>query len=466
VSGKAVTDDLVKFITGTTFESLPGGVVQEVKRSLLDSFGCALAGIATEKGKIALSLAKRLGGTAESTIIGVGGKVSCTNAAYVNGELINGLDFDAIPHIQPFVVPPVLAVGESAAASGKDLIVATAIAQEIARRLSGIFLAHMGASLVKHGKTPDVFGNSNEHILGAAAGVGRLLHLTPEKTAQALGIAGYFCSLPVCRDWESTMPKSMSKYAPAGWLCQGAVTAGLLAEQGFTANPAVLDGDYGFPRFYGGAERWNPDAIVDKLGQEWKFYGINYKPYPCCKFIHTELDCFIDIIETNDLFPDQIESIKAYSLPFVAHPDQHSVTTQVDAQFSVPYNLAVAAYRVKCGPSWQDMEVINDPRIRAFMKKVSVGVDPEMVAVRAKDSQAFPARVEVAADGKTYVKEAKYSKGTALPGYRLTDEQLVEKFKLNAARMLTQTKIDKAVETVMALEKLECVPALAASLAL
>jgi 2-methylcitrate dehydratase PrpD len=95
-----------RFVVGIKFEDLPEDVVYETKRVLLDSIGCAIAGITSDKGKISIQLARRLGGPPESSIIGIGDKVSCSNAAFANGELINALDYDAIYHIPPFVIPP------------------------------------------------------------------------------------------------------------------------------------------------------------------------------------------------------------------------------------------------------------------------------------------------------------------------------------------------------------------------
>ena len=115
-------------------EGLPAEVVHEAKRSLLDALGCGIAGLATDKGRIAAVTAKRLAGPGESSILGLGDRVSCANAALADGELINGLDYDAIPHIQPFVILPALAIAESIGATGKELIVSTAIAQEVAEK--------------------------------------------------------------------------------------------------------------------------------------------------------------------------------------------------------------------------------------------------------------------------------------------------------------------------------------------
>lgn len=455
---KPVTAELVRFLVETRVEDLPDEVVKEAKRGLMDAIGCAIAGITTEKGKIAVALARRLGGPAESSIIGPGDKVSCANAALANGELINSLDYDALPHIHPFVVPPALALAESTHASGRDLILALVLGQEISKRLMAA-ISNMIAKLTEQAKTPDVFGNGNENIFGACGAVGKLLNLGPAEMAHAIGIAGYLCPLPTCRDWEATMPKSMIKYSPVGWICQASITAALLAREGFTGNPAVFDGPYGFPRFYS-AERWEPEMVLRKLGEEWLFMDILYKAYPCCSFFHTQLDCFIKIIEKQNLMPDEIESVKSFGLPFVANPSPLDVTTQVDVQFSLPFCLACAAHRIKIGADWQDFDTIRNPNIQAFMKKVTMLVDPRSIEAKIKNRRNWFARVEVAARGEIYAEEAMYAKGSSFTEMRATDEELAEKFRRNAAKSLTQGKIDRAVQSLFDLEKVADVSAL------
>ncbi len=450
---RKITEDLVKFVTTIEYSDLPEDVIHESKRSLLDALGCALAGITTDKGRIAVSVSKQMGGTPESSILGVGGKLSCANAAFANGELINALDFDGIMHIHPFAIPPALAVAESRSASGRDLILSTAVAQEIAKRFLSA-LSNMTNKILSEGKTPDVFGNANETIFGATAGVTKLLGLNNEQVANAFGISGYLCPLPVCRDWEDTTPKSMIKYVSAGWISQTSVTSSLLALKGYTGNPAVFDGEYGFAKFYG-AERWSPEMVVDGLGKDWQFVNMAYKFYPCCRFFHGQLDAFTSILEKNDLYADEIESVTSYALPFVANQAPYDVQTQVDVQFSLPFVLSAAANRVKTGPAWQDWETIRDPKIQAFMKKVTMVVDPWAIETKRKDLKSWPARVEVKARGRVYKEETLYPKGTNFTEGRATDDQLTDKFRKNASRILTQDKIDRAVECIFALDKVQ-----------
>jgi 2-methylcitrate dehydratase PrpD len=134
-----VTKDIADFAARTDYEDLPLFVVQETKRLLLDTMGCAIGGLSTQKGKIAIHLARSLGGPAEATILGTGDKVSGASSAFAAGELINALDYEALlsppDHATPYVLPAPLAIGETKRVSGKELIIATAVAHELATRI-------------------------------------------------------------------------------------------------------------------------------------------------------------------------------------------------------------------------------------------------------------------------------------------------------------------------------------------
>jgi 2-methylcitrate dehydratase PrpD len=365
--------------------------------------------------------------------------------------LINALDYDDIPHVHPFAIPPALAVAESTGASGKELILAMVLARETCIRFTRA-LSNMLNKLTEEYKTPDVFGNANECIIGGAAGAAKVLKLDKGPMSHALGIAAYLCPLPACRNWEETVPKSMIKYVPVSWVCQGSVTAALLAREGYTGNPRAFDGEYGFWRFYS-VERWDPDMLVDKLGKEWRFVEMVYKTFPCCTFFHAQLDAFINIIEKNGLQPDDIESVDSYALPFVASPAPYDVETQVDVQFSLPFVLSAAAHRIRVGADWQEHDTIRDPKIRAFMKKVKMHVDPQIIEMKRKNAKSWPARVEVKAKGNTFTQDAHYMRGANFTNLRLSDEELVEKFRHNASRQLTPGRIDQAIDLIWSLDK-------------
>lgn len=93
-------EQLASFSRNTAFEQIPAFAVEECKRLVLDSIGCALAAVHEPKGRIGIEYGRMTGiGSQDATIIGTGERVSVFGASFANGELINALDMDA-------VVPP------------------------------------------------------------------------------------------------------------------------------------------------------------------------------------------------------------------------------------------------------------------------------------------------------------------------------------------------------------------------
>ena len=344
-----------------------------------------------------------------------------------------------------------LAVAEMKRLPGSHLIAAVTTAHEVAWRLNSAMSTYT-SSYIEKATSPDVFGNSNEAVLGAALGVGTLLGLDEVKLANCLGMAGYFCSLPVGKDWHDVKPpKPMIKYAPTGWLSKAAVMAGLLAEEGCTCNDAVLDGPYGFPKFYG-AGQWDSESVLRDLGKRWVSANFQFKPYACCRFFHSQLDCFIGLLKEHELKPEEIDAVEALGMPFAANSNPMSVTTQSDAQFSLPFNIAAAAYRIRNGPDTQEKSLIADPRLHAFMKKVRIGIDPKAQAAKREDRRSYAARVTITARGRTYVRETLYARGTPVAGFEMTDDELSNKLR-NSAGSLSDTAVESALHGLWHLEK-------------
>src|SRR5215207_8639177 len=93
---QSVTETLANFSAGLQYDDLPVEVTHETKRLLLDTVACGLGGLELDKGRMALGLARQAGGRPEATIIGTRDKAPAAMAAFVNGELMNGLDWCAL----------------------------------------------------------------------------------------------------------------------------------------------------------------------------------------------------------------------------------------------------------------------------------------------------------------------------------------------------------------------------------
>ena len=192
---------------------------------------------------------------------------------------------------------------------------------------------------------------------------------------------------------------------------------------------------------------------MDKLGQEWRFMDMAYKGYPCCRFFHGQLDCFTDIIEENGLSPEEIAFVRSYGIPFVANPSPLDVQTQIDVQFSLPFCLSLAAHRVPIGADWQDWETIRNPRIPRLHEQGRHDRRSRLSRGKARESEKLAGQVEVDARGRTFTKETSFARGTNFTEFQATDDQLIEKFRHNASRVMRQEKIEQAAERIMTLDK-------------
>ena len=63
------------------------------------------------------------------------------------------------------------------------------------------------------------------------------------------------------------------------------------------------------------------------------------------------------------------------------------------------------------------------------------------------------ARVEVVAKGRILSEERIYAKGSPVADSRMTDDELIEKFRHNASRILTKDSIDNALTILLRLEE-------------
>ena len=452
-----ITQELADFAVETKFEDLPASIVEEIKKLLMEFIGVGLAALSTDKGKLAAALGRRLGGPPESSIIGSGDKVSASSAALANGELMITLDYCdnmSFGHDGLFVIPPAMAIAESAGASGKDLILAIAVGCEISSRLARAARWHTLTSEEVRNAIINPPKDKNAHsAFGGAAAAGKLLKLDRERMLHALGIVGRHIGTSLSAGQREAGMRGMTKYVVPGWQNTGSVISALLAEMGYLGDTTVLDD----PKRLG----WVPEYITDDLGKSWIFnLQLHYKPYPCCGGFHNNLDCFYNIIEQNNLKPEEIEKVKIFGRWFTQTPQgaKKEIEGIYAAQFNQPYNFSLLAHRVRRGVEWVDPDTMKNPAILGFMDKVTFCADPDFAKkaemARIEDPRVRPARVEVTARGKVFTNEIKFRRGDTFTDVNWTQEDAVGKFQHNAERVLTRSKIEQATKVLLNLEKI------------
>ena len=457
-----LVQQLADFTADTVLERLPAEVVHESKRLILDSIGCAVAATEELKGRAGIDYGKIIGGTNPvATIMGTPEKVSLHGAAFANAELINTLDMDAVlppGHVTPYVLPGAMAAAEVYHVPGRRLIEAMASSHEMCFRFGR---AMDNQRDTKDGKLVRLraFGYASS-IFGATAAFGHVRGYSRETLAHALGIAGLISPVNPQLGYFEHAPSSTVKYLMAGMLAQQALTAAYAGELGHRGDLQVLDDvEYGY-RQYIATEKWEPQHLTDRLGEQWHFPAFSsLKPYPHCRIMHALMDCLIELVRTHDLKPDEIESMTV----FVEGISQRAVwlsrevENSHDAQFCMAHGMAVAAHLVPPGKAWMSPELIFSPSVMALMDRVATVVHPDYVKLLDGNAASRPARVELTARGQRFVAEKRYPKGSPSPDpdTYMTDEELIAKFSHNCDGVLDPDAVDRLVEQVMALETVQ-----------
>jgi len=448
---------LARFVNEISFEDIPKELVNEAKRLLMDSLGCAMAGTGTQKGKIVLQFSISHGSSTEATIIGAREKAPVSVASFANGELFNAMDYDVLcapsGHITPYVLAAPLAAAEWKNASGKDLITAIVIAHEIAQRVSSGLV--IPAQLSKKTSEKDIdlqlpIHGYGVNIFGGIAGAAKISRLTPEKIGHAFGIGASMCPVPALMQFAETIPASMTKFSPSGWVSQAGATAVLLAELGYTGAHNVLDGGFAFWKSFAAAG-WNPEVVLNGLGKVWFFSNaVGYKRYPCCGAMHGGLDIFRAIINKFDIEPQDIKelNIVVNLLGELSLWKNRNIENHIDAQFSMAYVFAVAAHRIEIGREWQERETYQSPKMTEFMKRINIFTP----ATSHYDERS--SIIEVIVRDKNRGSEMRYTERDIRPvSGIMNDQELCAKFEKNAAHMLSNEQVEQVIKTINLLDK-------------
>jgi 2-methylcitrate dehydratase len=86
-------EKLVAYVSALTYADLTPAAIHAVKRSMIDSIGCALAAFHAEPLSRIRNLVSRVSSTHPATVIGSEIKTSPELAAFANGGMIRYLDF-------------------------------------------------------------------------------------------------------------------------------------------------------------------------------------------------------------------------------------------------------------------------------------------------------------------------------------------------------------------------------------
>lgn len=409
-----------EFAAAATYDHLSSAAVEGAKKSILDTIGVILAASGMEPAsRLAVEVARESGGRAESSILaGGGGKVPAVMAAFANGAMAHSLDYDdQTPwgqHASSSLLPAVFAAAELVGGiSGKEMITAVAIGQDLFNRLR----RHVDWK-------KDWFFTTTMGVFSATAAVGHVMKLGPRQIAHALGIASLQSS-GTTEMINATGSDLRAIYA--GFPAKGAVLAALLAQKGLSGIPTLFEGKYGLLTLYFRGQ-YDRAGILDGLGREFTGGLTLYKRWPAVGTAHSHIHATMGLVREHGLAADDIKEIKIYAGDYhmlMSEPleARRAPQTLVDAKFSLPFLVAVAAAHGDMRLADFTVEALRAPAVLAMARKVALVEDHTL----DWKLELPPGRVEIVMrDGRRFGRV-----GTAIPGSEeapMTWQDIIDKF--------------------------------------
>ncbi|ODU01024.1 MAG: 2-methylcitrate dehydratase [Planctomycetes bacterium SCN 63-9] len=413
---ETMADRLAAFALSTRFEDLSEGVVVEAKRRLLDSLACAVGALHEPSSSIARNVASKVQGTPSVHLIG-GGTSAPDWAAFANGVHIRYLDCnDTYLSLEPAHPSDnwaaVMAAGESVGASGKDWIIAAAIAYEVQCRLCD------AASIRANGWDHTTYGS-----LSTSLAVSKLLGLGHEATVHALGIAGTTgTALRLNRAGELSMWKGCA----FAFAARNGVFAASLAAEGMTGPAPLFEGEMGFWEQVSGP--FKLEKLGGKTTDDWMLpkTSIKFVPaeYHSQSAIAAAFELRPEIGDPKDIKKIEIATFRTAVEIIAKDPEKWKPKTRETADHSLPYCTVVALVDGDVSAAQFTDERLSDPSLLDLVARTTVVEDPRLTAGYP---DGIPNRLTITLnDGRELVREISYP-----PGHDknpLTDEQLSIKF--------------------------------------
>jgi aconitate decarboxylase len=441
------THVLAAYVSRLAYKDIPGEVVSHIKLCLIDSLGCALFGSTLSWGKIITSFTKEMGRGTGALIWGDGAEVPSTSAPLANGTLIHSFEMDdlhrvGVIHPGAEAIPAADALVRRAGnVNGKRFITAVVAGYEVGCRVA----MTGGASQLRRGFHPSA--TSGTFAAGAAAA--KMLQLNPSRTLHALGIAGTQAA-----GLMAAQHSSMVKRMHPGRSAQAGVYGALLAAKGFTGIEDILEAPYGgFCSTF--CDNPNLSHLTQDLGKRFETLNVGCKPYPCCGSNHTSIDALKKILSNHpEVSPQNVDKIRIRTTRatklHVGWPYKpNSMTT---AQMNLPFCVAVLLHDRDFFVDQITEKSIRSEAVLNTANKIEVVEDPEFESLGDEGRHGVNVEVHLQ-NGNSYSERVLHAKGS--DQHPMSKDEILEKFRLLASRVLSRPRLEKLEDTLLHLEKLD-----------
>jgi 2-methylcitrate dehydratase PrpD len=321
---------LARFLNRTQYADLPAKAIEHAKMILASTLASAAPGSLIDSARILRDLAKERGGRPEATVWFDGARlpaaaVARVNAAFSDAAASDDSDIRNTAHEGTTLTAAGLAIAERTGATGQELLGAMVIGYEAAGRIGDARRSGRGG-----------LHASQLVAFGGAVAAAKLLKLTDEQIAHALGIVA------TTMGGLAVGTNSWAREYMGANAAVVAVDAAEAAARGYTVNEDMLAGRGGFVDVFGGGSD-AVDLLTVDLGKSWdivEFLAI--KLWPGAHPFSGTVEAAVNAARQANVPPDAVAKI------LIAGPDRTTIGGSrrpkdlVEAIHSLPYFVASA----------------------------------------------------------------------------------------------------------------------------
>jgi 2-methylcitrate dehydratase len=330
----------------------------------------------------------------------------------------------------------VIACGERASATGRELLAALGVAYEVQAELA------WNAPVRDRG-----WDHVTHTVISAACGAGHVAGLDRAQLRNAVGIAGTaHNALRVTRTGGINEWKGVASANAA----RNGVYSVLLAEHGMEGPTDLFEGQKGWKQVISGEFSIDPDPACERV------FDTMTKRYVAETYAQSAVEGIIELAEEHDIDPADVAEIRLDTFAGAkliiggGEGSRYEVETKAQADHSLPYMLAAAlADREMTVDSYASGRIARED-VQTLLRNVSVREDEALT--EQFENGEMPAVLDVAlTDGTVYHVEKDAFRGH--PTQPMSWDAIEEKFERLTADRYDAEHRREIVETVKALEE-------------
>jgi 2-methylcitrate dehydratase len=438
---------IVDFALKLRFEDLPPTAVRAAKMRVIDSIGVAMAAYLAPPARIARRLAPATTSHRAARLWGPLTHTTIDMAAFANGVMVRYLDLNDAwrtkdAHHPSDYLPGIIAVAEAYGRTGREVIVALAIAYEIMCRFTDI--------------VPFNTAGWDQPVTGAIAtamAAGKLIGLDRDAMAHALSLAvtPNLCTYQT-RAGELSMWKGCA--GPNG--ARNGIFAALLAAEGMTGPFRPFEGIFGIWNQALGGKSYDVSFGPATKDGPWGIVQTNIKTYAvrdsCQLPIMTALELRAKVAAA-DIASLRIDTYKSAWEGAVKDRELWEPRTRETADHSMLFAVVCALIDGDVTPDSFENNRFRDDDLLGLIRRTEVEVLDEFT--RATPAERNCRIVATTRAGKTVtahriVTLAEIEKG-------MSDAELEKKFRRCVARVFEPNRASAVLAAAQALDQAETV---------